>query len=130
MSRRVDDCGRPEADLRLAQARDYLELAELALEEKPQAAAGNAVLAAIAAADAICCFRLGQRSRGQDHREALSMLATVPDGGRQMAADLRRLLDIKDAAHYSATLMAQTSARSAVLRARRLFDAVRTAVGR
>lgn len=130
MSGRVDQCDKPEASIRLAQARDYLELAELAVTEKPQAAAGNAVLAAIAASDAVCCFSLGRRSRGQDHRQAVDLLTLVDRHGAAMSADLRRLLAIKDAAHYSATLLGATAAGDAVTRARRLYEAARSAMGR
>jgi hypothetical protein len=130
MTPRVDKCGRPEADIRLAQARDYLDLAELALEEKPQAATGNAVLSGIASSDAMCCYRLGERSRGQDHRTAVDLLATTGQGARRMSVDLRRLLDLKDASHYAMVTLGAGTARDAVTRARRLFDAVRAEMGR
>lgn len=130
MSRRTDSCSSPESQIRLSQARDYLELAELALDEKPQAAAGNAVLAAIAACDAVCCFSLSQRSRGQDHREAIALVTQVAGLGPTIANDLRRILDTKDTAHYSATIMSRTTARQTVERARRLFENVTKAMGR
>lgn len=43
-------------------------------------AAGNAVLAAIAASHAVCCRLLGERSRGQDHRDAIALLEQVRFG--------------------------------------------------
>jgi hypothetical protein len=45
-------------------------------------AAGNAVLAAIAASNALCCRLLGERSRGQDHRDAVALLEQVRFGTR------------------------------------------------
>ncbi|MHB8661983.1 MAG: hypothetical protein ACYDH6_04775 [Acidimicrobiales bacterium] len=57
-------CGPADARLRAKVARAYLDVAETAAEERVDearnVAAGNAVLAAIAAADAICCIRLGR----------------------------------------------------------------------
>lgn len=68
----------------------YLDIAQLPAGEQDDAsrnvAAGNAVLAGIAAADAICCVHLGKRSRGQDHREAVSLLA----GCQPQRAEARR----------------------------------------
>jgi hypothetical protein len=64
-------------------------------------ATGNAVLAAIAAADAICAVHLAERSRSQDHRHAVRMLRGVnrPDAKR-LADALMNALDAKDASHY------------------------------
>jgi hypothetical protein len=80
-------CGLPEARTRAKIARKYLEMAELAdSEEAAEAknvAAGNAVLAGIAASDAICCARLHRRHRGQDHAGGSALLLTIsPDGNR------------------------------------------------
>src|SRR5205814_10096628 len=97
---------RDEAKTRLAQAEKYFQLAELAeTEQKDSEAAatvavGNAVLAAIASADAACCAALGRRARGQDHREASAVLADVQPGGEAAAAALSRILSLKDTAHY------------------------------
>ncbi len=82
--RKDHQCGAGDAGNRLATAREYQELATLKGEEKTgparNAAAGNAVLAGIAAADAICCLRLGRRSATSDHADAVSLLgrADVP----------------------------------------------------
>lgn len=70
---RPQPCGRQEAQRRLARAEKFREVAELAaseheVKESLNVATAVAVLAGIAAADAACCARLGQRSRGQDHR--------------------------------------------------------------
>jgi hypothetical protein len=72
---RVQSCNRDQARNRLAQARAFLHVAELVGAEPdematPGVAAALAVLAGIAASDAACCAVLGQRSRGQDHRQA------------------------------------------------------------
>jgi len=102
---RTSSCSPSEGRVRLEQARAFLEVAELVLDETdeglatPQVAASLAVLCGIAASDAMCCSRLGRRSRGQDHHQAADVLATVRPDGPEMAKDLRRLLEIKDQAH-------------------------------
>lgn len=98
---RVQPCGRDEARSRLAQARAFLHVAELVGAEPdematPGVAAALAVLAGIAASDAVCCAALGQRSRGQDHRQVVELLSQIAAVGKDMARDLGRLMSIKD----------------------------------
>ena len=57
------------------------------------------VHAGIAAADVICCARLGEHSRGHDHNEAVDLLATVD---KKMASHLNTLLRMKTRSGYSA----------------------------
>ncbi len=101
---RTQKCGRAEARTRLAHARKFLEAAQLAADEdapeSSSVAASLAVLCGIAAADAACCAALGRRSRSQDHRDAELLVATVEPGGKEAANALRRLIDLKDTAHY------------------------------
>jgi hypothetical protein len=101
---RTQKCGRAEARTRLAHARKFLEAARLAADEdapeSSSVAASLAVLCGIAAADAACCAALGRRSRSQDHRDAELLVATVEPGGKDAANALRRLIDLKDTAHY------------------------------
>ena len=88
----------------------------------PGAAAALAVLAGIAASDAVCCAVLAQRSRGQDHRQAISLLSQIAPDGPAMARDLERLLTIKDDAHYGMLHVSSQRAAAALKQARRLFD--------
>jgi hypothetical protein len=103
-SGRTQPCGRAEARARLLDARAHLDVAGLATTAsspaEQKAAAASAVLAGIAASDAACCVALGQRSRTQDHRDAVSVLCDVTPGGPDAARQLQRLLDIKDASQY------------------------------
>lgn len=127
---RTSPCTQEDARTRLRQAESFIEVAELTLGTDstggyPQVAASLAVLAGIAASDAACCARLGQRSRSQDHRQAIALLASIPDASQSMAQDLRRLLAIKDGAHYSSVITAP-EAEAAVRRARRLYESART----
>jgi hypothetical protein len=124
---RTAPCTAAEAATRLAHARAFLEVAELVIGgddelATPQVAAALAVLSGIAASDATCCARLGVRSRGQDHRAAVDLLGSVEPHGGEMAKDLRRLLDMKDGAHYATIMVAQGPAEKAVGWARRLFE--------
>lgn len=125
---RTSICTPADGQVRLEQARAFLEVAELVLEESddglatPQVAASLAVLCGIAASDAVCCRRLGERSRGQDHRQAVALVGTVSPDGPAMAKDLRRLLEIKDQSHYAATMVSAARAAQAVQWARRLYD--------
>jgi hypothetical protein len=96
-------CGPTEAARKARLARAYLDLADQAAAgdgaEARTVAAGNAVLAAIAASDALTCLRLGRHSRGQAHQEAATLLRTVRPDGTRLAKDLSVALGVKDAAH-------------------------------
>ena len=63
----VRECTAAEARERRAQARTFLDVAEMVMSEEPReahVAAALAVLAGIAAADAICGLNLKKWSRG------------------------------------------------------------------
>jgi hypothetical protein len=103
---RAQACGGPQARERQAQAKSFLEVAELTADvhdpdlEYAGVAASVAVLAGIAAADAACCQVLGRRSRSENHHDAEALLEEITPGGKKAASQLRQLIDIKDAAHY------------------------------
>ncbi len=119
MSRRAS-CGPTDARERIEYALEQLTLAEIGhpwpTTAARKASGAAAVLAAIAAADAICCLRLGQRSRDADHRAAVGLLATVLPEGPDLAKALRIALDAKDPMHY-ATDYLTPDRHTAVLRA-------------
>ncbi len=98
-------------------------LEEPATQSETHVAAALAVLAAIAAADAICGLKLGRYSRGQDHDSAADLLESVYVGDRTLPAKLRRVLASKDTVHYSPRLIAKSDARGLVLNAAALVDA-------
>jgi predicted nucleotidyltransferase len=101
---RLRQCNRRDAVARLEDAETQLTYARLATPSsgaaERKAATSCAVIAGIAAADAACCVKLGERSRGQDHREAVALLRRVPDGGVAASGHLRRLLTLKDQSQY------------------------------
>jgi hypothetical protein len=119
VSRRAP-CGPADARERTEYAREQLTLAEIGhpwpTTAARKASGAAAVLAAIAAADAICGLRLGQRSRDADHHAAVNLLATVLPVGPDLAKALRIALDVKDPMHY-ATDYLTPDRHTAVLRA-------------
>jgi hypothetical protein len=125
---RTQACTTEHARTRLDQAQAFLQVADLVGDEpddlaNPGVAAALAVLAGIAAADAACCAVLRQRSRGQNHRQAVALLAEVGPDGRTLARTLDRLLDIKDGAHYGMVFVSAQKAAAAIRQARRLVEA-------
>jgi hypothetical protein len=134
-------CTPADTRIRAAHARAYLETAKLIHSEanKPDdvnfnhVAAGNAVLAAIAASDALCCKLLGERSRGQDHREAVGLLEQVRFGEGTAATQARRAqhlaralataLDLKDDSHYGTLMIGSPELRRLIRAAETLVAA-------
>lgn len=82
------------------------------------------MLAGIAAADAACCARLGFVSRGQDHSQAVALVATVRPDGDKLAKDLERLLVIKDKVQYQAIMVSLPEAKAAVNQSKRMIAIV------
>ncbi|MDQ1730574.1 MAG: hypothetical protein QOK10_733 [Pseudonocardiales bacterium] len=116
--------------MRLRAGEAYLEVAELVLEEPdrfemPGVSAGLAVLAGIAASDAICACRLNQIHRGEDHRAAAALLEQATPDGKKLAVTFVRLIDLKDEAHYGVLTIPPQRARSAVKSAQLLVDRAR-----
>ena len=79
--------------------------------------------AGIAASDALCCRSLGRRARGQDHREAIGLLAQVEPNGKALSRALARLLDIKDGSQYGLVFLGTARAKTAVKSAVALTEA-------
>lgn len=120
---RTQPCSAAQARTRLEHARKFLEVAELVAGDADDdldyasAAAALAVLAGIAASDAACCKALGRRARGQDHRQAEQLVAQIEPGGDDAATALRRLLSLKDEAHYGLFDVSGQHLRSALRQA-------------
>lgn len=125
-SGRAQGCGRADARTRLAHARKFLEVAELAAgEDMPESlnvSAALAVLCGIAAADSACCAAVGRRSRSQDHHDAEALVATIEPEGKGAANALRRLLDLKDTAHYGLITVSRQKLTGALRQAGNLVD--------
>jgi hypothetical protein len=90
-------------------------------------AASNAVLAGIAAADAICCERLGERHQGEDHQGAVELLKEATRDS-SLASKFGRLLSLKSGAQYGALSLTAPKARDALKWAGLLVDQATVAV--
>ena len=123
---RTQDCGKSEAKTRLEHARQQLAYAALhGKNSKPserKASVATAVLAAIAAADAACCHALGERSRSDDHRDAVKLVKQVAPGGADAGNKLQRLLSLKDESQYGFGGMGGQKHEVAVRQAKALVD--------
>jgi hypothetical protein len=124
MTVRTQQCTKAQARRRLDHAKRFLEVGELvSAETEPEyasVAAALAVLAGIAACDAACCQALGRRARGHDHHEAEELVGEIDPGGRSAAASLRRVVNLKDEAHYGLFDVGGQDVKAALRQARSL----------
>lgn len=134
-SGRTAACGRPQAQTRLTAARAFVSVAELVFAEPDDpvlplrgVAAAVAVLGGIAAADAICCVRLGRMARDADHAAAVALLARAGPEGARVTNDLERLLGIKDKVQYQAIIVTSSETEAAIRQARRILQAAEDAM--
>ncbi|WP_147303929.1 hypothetical protein [Subtercola boreus] len=98
---------------RLKEARLYLaaaELLDLGSAAENKVAGSNAILAGIAAADAICGLVLGQRSSGDDHTQAISLLEQATHPSTKTTTSLKRLLTQKTPVQYGADAISASDA--------------------
>lgn len=126
MTTRVQACGEAEARIRLEHARLFLDVAETVhdndLDASFNVAAALCVLSGIAASDAACCLALAKRPRGQDHDQAEAVVARVPGVGHEMSKALKRLLVLKDDAHYGMLYVSREKTTAALRSANRLIE--------
>ena len=121
-------CGTADARKRLADAKRFLDVAELAGDvddsslEYGSVAASVAVLAGIAASDAACCEELGKRSRSQSHHDAEALLSQISPGGKQAASQLRQLINLKDTAQYGLISVTAAELKRALRQAAHLVE--------
>jgi hypothetical protein len=119
---RTRPCTAEQGRVRFKHARKFLDVAQLVSDDAGDAeyaSAGTAlaVLAGIAASDAACCRALGRRPRSQDHHQAADLLAEITPGGLEAAKALRRLLSLKDEAHYGLADVGGQDFRAAIRQA-------------
>ena len=110
-------CDQTRARQRLVDARQFLEAAVLL--DAPDVVATNAIHASIAAADAITCSALGERSADSDHGAAVDLLRQVD---ASLAAALKRSLDRKTQAAYESDDISNSVALSCVKWAKKLVS--------
>jgi hypothetical protein len=127
---RTRPCNSTDARNRVRTAEAYLVSAELVLSEVAQeefanVAAGIAVLAGIAASDAICCIRLKRRHSGQGHSAAVELLKQATPDGQELSVLFSRLLSVKNATHYGITFGTSRTATDSTKWAKRLIERAR-----
>lgn len=81
------------------------------------------VLAGIAAADVICSVALGEHSTGDDHQQAIKLLAKAVPGNKDLPTALKRLLDLKSKSQYWADPVSNADCTTAQRAAERLIAA-------
>ncbi len=113
--------GRLEKATQFADAADIIE-AFVNGDDLSDAYITVCVHAGIAAADVVCCARLGEHARGDNHDEAITLLRTAD---RELAGDLSTLLGMKTFAGYSAIKSTAAKRKRAGRAMRRLVDAAR-----
>jgi len=104
-------------------AAKYLEVAELIAEEDGAAinvCVGLAVLAGIAAGDAVCLAATGERYSGTDHAAAAELLGRVE---AQLGAQLFNVVALKPGSHCGDALLDAKDRRAALRAARVLVEA-------
>ena len=121
MTGRRRPCTAADAKARLHDAEAFLDAAETLKD--PDVVATNAIHAAIAAADAICCIALRERFADDDHTTAVDLLRRVDP---KLANALRRALNRKTQAAYESRDIAAKDAASCVHQASNLVAAART----
>lgn len=118
----------------LGKAEEFLAVAEECVELGYHiAATGNAVHAAINAADAVCGHRMGHRAAGQSHDETLDLLRQAGQGKAgqdviELAKHLARLLPLKNRAEYEPDDMPKGTATKAVESTRKAVAVARRVV--
>jgi hypothetical protein len=128
---RTTPCNRQQAGQRLRQAEGFLRWAQAALADKGDevnldVAASLAVLAGIAASDALCGKALGYYSRGQSHADAANLIRSIQPGGTDLAGRFTQLVANKNDAQYAPETMGESSAKAAVRQAADLVSGAKT----
>jgi phosphosulfolactate phosphohydrolase-like enzyme len=109
---------------RLAKAKQFLQVADDARElsdgeDVADASVTLYVHAGIAAEDAICAGALGKHAKGQDHQDAVALLASVD---KQASSSLSVLLGMKTRAGYGHDPISETNLARAERAARSLVE--------
>lgn len=104
-------------------AEKYLEVADLIAAEdgaSVNVCVGTAILAGIAAGDAVCLAAIGERYAGPDHAAAAIFLSAVD---QELGKRLRSLVQLKAAAHYGDHLLSTDDRTKALRQANALVHA-------
>lgn len=127
-SPRTNDCTPATRAGRLAKGNQFWEAATLIEELTEESDLVDAYItlcihAGIAAADVICCARLGVHATGQSHDEAKSLLSTVDKGAARHLGTLLGMKTFSGDSSQSSPTTNRSRARRAALA---LLEAART----
>ena len=125
---RVEVLPKGKATVYLRRAENLLKTMEWAeTEGNPDGVATNAVQASIALADAYTVFFLQQRSRGQDHREVVVLLArTKTPNASEVGRLVQRILNRKSEVEYQDRDVRMSDARELAKFTRKLYSLIST----
>lgn len=132
MSTRTQRMTPTDVATRASHARAFIVAADLVdaladdagIETKSNLLGSLAVLAGIAASDAICGNALGERAASENHADAVAVMKRATPPSDSGPAQLKRLLDAKTTTQYSSTLIGETKANELLTAARRLVDSM------
>jgi hypothetical protein len=124
---RISPCTPEIRRARLRKANQFIDAATIIADQSDEEDIADAfvtlcVHAGIAAADVICCARLGQHAQGEDHTEAVALLSKADRGSGK---HLRVLLGLKTKAGYSHAGATTADAKRAVRAAEALLETAR-----
>jgi hypothetical protein len=115
----------------LRQSQKFADHAEFEPDSKDGAArsvaVSNAVLAGIAAVEALCGKRLGRRSNSNDHSDALVLIRQVAEVRARAERLLQTLLSVKNKAQYESADPNAAETKKALRAMRQLIEVARTA---
>lgn len=107
---------------RLKKATEFHDAGALVEDHAPNAAVDLYVVAGIAAADVICCIRLGIYATGENHNEAVGLLKKADAG---VAKHLGTLLGLKAKVAYTHQSVSSDDRKKASRAASKLVEAAR-----
>lgn len=121
---RTNDCTQAVTAGRLAKAEEFFEAAAMVdtLVEGYDSAATLYIHAGIAASDVLSCRALGRHAQGQNHTDAVALLAKVD---RDAARHLATLLKHKTRTGYGSRPLASTDYKKVQRAATQLLELVR-----
>ena len=116
----------------LKKAEEFLQQTEKAIEdEKWNVAVSLTIHSGICAADALCVFYLGVRSSGEGHEEVIQLINKLNINDLNVKTrQLLNLLDLKNSAEYTESLMTEKNALSAKQNAERFLSFVKNNLGK
>jgi hypothetical protein len=123
---RTSEVPKARARVYLSRGRRLLMMVDAAESTKNwDGVAVNAVQAAISLSDAYTVAKLGLRSRGQDHHEAVTLVSNVssPSSSR-IAGFLQAVVDLKSEVEYGETEVSASTARRIASTVRKLGSLV------